>query len=122
MGKWVADIVLDGALKVIAQADRLVAVAGQPADFNQAFQSRLAEVEMTGGDFSFATGGVSGRQVIVGGKSGVTVQESGTADHVALLDVAGGRLLYVTTCPAQLLSQGASIDFDPWSVEIGAPQ
>lgn len=121
MGKWVADRVLDGALQVIMGADRLVALAGQPADYAEAHETRLAEVALSGPDFSVAAGALSGRRVQVAAKTGVAVAASGTADHVALLDGAGERLLYVTTCPAQLLGLGGTVDFEAWSIEIGAP-
>lgn len=121
MGKWVADQVLDGALAVISGADRMVALAGQPANFAAAWTGRLAEAPMAGGDFGVSPGTASGRRVLVTGKAGVPVIAAATADHVALVDTVGSRLLYVTTCPPQLLAAGGTVNFDGWSVEIGAP-
>lgn len=121
MGKWVANAVLDGALQVISGADRMVAVGGQPSDFSAAWNGRLAEVGLDGGDFSVGTGTISGRRVEIGAKTDVPVVADGVADHVALLDSAGGKLLYVTTCPVQSLTEGGTVSFDSWSVEIGAP-
>lgn len=122
MGKWVSGEVLDGALAVIAGADRMVALAGQPADYAAAWSGRLAEASVGPADFTLQPGAGSGRRVAIGGKAGVTVLAAGTADHVALLDSAAGRLLYVTTCPAQVLAAGGTVSFDPWTVEIGGPQ
>lgn len=121
MGKWVANEVLDGALTVIASATRMVAVSGQPQGFAGAWAGRLAEIPLGSGDFSVADGVGSGRRIDVAAKNNATVIASGTADHIALVNVGAERLLYVTTCPPQLLGQGGSVNFDGWSVEIGAP-
>lgn len=121
MGKWVADQVLDGALAVIAAADRVVALDAQPPTYASAVQNRLAEAPMVAADFVMAPGDASGRKIVIGGKTGASVVAAGTANHVALLDTAAGRLLYVTTCPAQILAPGGTVSIDAWSVEIGAP-
>lgn len=121
MGKWVANEVLDGALGVIASATRMLAVTGQPSTFAAAMAGRLAEAVMSPGDFTLSAGDVSGRKVTVAPKSNVAVTAAGSADHVALVDTVGSRLLYVTTCPAQALPAGGTVNFASWSVEIGAP-
>lgn len=122
MAKWVANEVLDAALGVIAGATRMVALNGQPASFAAANAGKLAEAAMAPGDFVLANGDVSGRKVSVAAKANVAVGAAGTADHIALVDPVGQRLLYVTTCPAQGLPVGGTVSFSGWSVEIGAPQ
>ncbi|MGQ5702741.1 hypothetical protein ACUJ46_11895 [Sandaracinobacteroides sp. A072] len=121
MGKWVADEVLDGALAVLAGADLMLALPGQPADYAGAVASQLAAAPLAAGDFSFSAGDVSGRKVAVSAKAGLSVLQEGSASHVALADSANARLLYVTTCPARQLPAGGSVNFDTWTVEIGAP-
>ena len=121
MAKAVSNEVLDGALNVVAQATRMVAVSGQPANFAAANTGKLAEAVMIPADYALAAGTVSGRQVTIAGKSGASVIAAGTADHVALLDPATSRLLYVTTCPAQALPVGGTVNFAGWAVEINAP-
>lgn len=121
MGKWVATDVLDGALQVITGATRMLALTSQAGSYSAAMSGRLADVAVGGGDFSIAAGDVSGRKVTIAAKAGVPVTTAGTANHVALVDTAGGRLLYVTTCPDQQLAAGGEVNFDSWSVEIGAP-
>lgn len=121
MAKWVADEVLDGALQVIAGATRMVAVAGQPTSYAAAWTGRLAEVAMSSGDFAVANGDTSGRKIMVAAKTGVGVVAAGAADHVALVDPGGSRLIYVTTCPAQALAAGGTVNFDGWAVELGDP-
>ena len=121
MAKWVANAVLDGALQVISGANRMVATTGQPADYAAALAGRLAETAISLADFSLQAGIGQGRQILVAAKSAVPVVAQGLADHVALLDDVGSRLLYVTTCPAQNLPGGGTVNFASWSVEIGAP-
>ncbi len=121
MPKFASNDVLDGSLIVAAAATRMVAVNGQPANFAMADTGKLAEATLSGADFSFAAGDVSGRKVTVAAKSGLSVLAAGTADHVALLDVAGSRLLYVTTCPSQALVAGGTVSIASWAIEVGAP-
>lgn len=119
MAKAVADDVLDGALAVIRQATRMVAVAGQPANYTAANNGRLVDVALVAGDYTVSDGTVNGRRVAIGPKNGVNVFAAGTADHIALLD--GTRLLYVTTCPTQALVAGGTVNFAGWDIEIGDP-
>lgn len=121
MGKWVAPGVLDGALREIAAATRMVALDGQPADFAAALAGRLAEAPLSAADFVMGAGQGAGRKVTIGAKAGIPVMADGVARHVALIDTAASRLLYVTTCPDQALAAGGEVNFDAWSVEIGAP-
>lgn len=121
MGKWVASAVLDGALQVLAGANRMLAVAGQPADYAEAVAGALAEAAVVPADFSLQAGSGSGRAVAVAAKSDVPILAEGMADHVALVDAVGSRLLYVTTCPLQALPGGGTVNFAGWTVEIGAP-
>ena len=121
MANFASNDVLDGSLVVAASATRIVATNGQPASFAAAEAGKLVEAPLTGGDFTLAAGDVSGRKVTVASKTGLSVLVNGTADHVALLDVAGSRLLYVTSCPAQALATGGTVSIASWAIEIGAP-
>lgn len=121
MAKFASDFVLDGSLQLIAQATRMVALAGQPASYAAADAGALAEAALTGSDFTIADGAVSGRRVVVAAKLGLPVLAAGTADHVALLDGVNSRLLYVTTCPTQVLPGGGTVNIASWDVEIGDP-
>lgn len=121
MGKAVNPEVLDGAIAVVRQANRLVALPAQPADYAGAVAAQLAEAVLAPGDFTTSAGVVDGRRVTIAAKPGVAVSASGNASHVALLDAATGRLLYVTTCPAQALSAGGTVDFAAFDVEFGNP-
>ncbi len=99
----------------------MVALSGQPVDFAAAMAGMLAAANVSIADFSLEAGAGLGRRVLVAAKDAVPVVTQGMADHVALLDEAAGQLLYVTTCPAQELPAGGTVNFAGWSVEIGAP-
>ena len=121
MSKFASNDVIDGSLYIVAAATRLIALNGQPASFAAADAGKLVQAALGPGDFSLATGDVSGRKVMIAAKASLAVLAAGTADHIALLDVAGSRLLYVTTCPAQALVVGGQVSIAGWSIEIGAP-
>lgn len=122
MGKSVHDDVLDAALNAIAGATRMLACSAEPTTFTEANTTfALADVTMAGGDFTNANGDTDGRKVTVGAKSSVTVDTTGTATHVALVDVSGTKLLYVTTCTSQALTGGNTVNFPAWDIEFADP-
>ena len=121
MGKFASSDVLDGALNIVKAATSMVALSGQPGSYAAAVAGKLCEAALVPADYTFAAGDISGRKVTVAAKAGLAVVAAGTADHVALLDPATSRLLYVTTCPAQALPAGGTVSFASWSVEVGAP-
>jgi hypothetical protein len=123
MAKSVDDTVLDGALNVIKNgATRMTLCNAEPTTYAQANSTyALANVTMASGDFTIANGDTSGRKVTVAAKSAVPVTTTGTGNHVALLDVAGSRLLYVTTTTAQGVSSGGTVDIGSWKAEIADP-
>jgi hypothetical protein len=121
MAKFASNDVMDAALAVIAAADRMVVLAGQPASYAQADAGRLVEAAMLPSDFVLGSGTGGARRLQVAPRADLQALASGTADHVALLDGAGERLLYVTTCPPQMLAAGAPVQIAGWQVDIGAP-
>ena len=124
MAKFANDIVMDAALDVAATATRMLACSAQPTNYTEANSTyALADVTMAGGDFAKANGDTSGRKVTVAAKSGVLIDTSGTATHIALVRVSDTTLLYVTTCTSQALTANGSntVNFPAWDIEIGDP-
>ncbi|PCI33393.1 MAG: hypothetical protein COB54_03560 [Alphaproteobacteria bacterium] len=125
MAKKVADAVLDAALNEIKNKCTLMTTcAGEPLTFaaaNVAGANFLADVAMAGADFTVANGEVSGRKVTIASKTGITVDNTGTADHVALLDTVNSVLLYVTTSTALGLTSGSTLTLGAWDIEIADP-
>jgi hypothetical protein len=124
MAKAAPDIIMDGALDVIATGTKMVACSAQPTTYAEANATyALADVVMAGGDFTKANGDTSGRKVTVAAKSSVLIDTSGTANHVALIRTADSTLIYVTTCTGQALTANGSntVNFPAWDIEIADP-
>lgn len=125
MAKAAHDDVMDGALNVLKNnVTRMVACSAQPTTFTEGNATyALADVTMASGDFTLANGDTSGRKVTMAAKSGVTIDTSGTATHVALLDVTNSKLLYVTTCTSLALTAGGgnTVSFPAWDIEVADP-
>ena len=121
MAKSVHDTVLDGAFDILDQANLMIACSAEPTTRTEAVTTyALADVAMTiNTDYTKANGDTSGRKVTVAAKSTVTVDASGTATHIALVD--GTNLLYVTTCTSQALTSGNTVNFPAWDIEIADP-
>lgn len=124
MGKAAPDIIMDGALDIIATATRQIACSAQPTSYTEANATyALADVTMAGGDFTKANGDTNGRKVTMAAKSAVLIDTSGTATHIALVRVADSTLIYVTTCTSQALTANGSntVNFPAWDVEFADP-
>lgn len=124
MAKAAPDIIMDGALDVIASATRQIACSAQPTTYAEANATyALADVTLDSGDFTKANGDTSGRKVTVAAQTGVLIDTSGTATHIALVRVADSTLIYVTTCTSQALTANGSntVNFPAWDVEIADP-
>lgn len=125
MTKSVHDDVLDGALNVIKNnCTRPVACSAYPTTYTEANATyALADVTMASGDFTVANGDVSGRKLTTAAKSGVLIDVSGTATHIAQLDVANTKLLAVTECTSLALTANGSntVNFPAWDREIADP-
>lgn len=123
MAKSVHDDVLDGALNTIKNnCTRVTLCSQQPTTFTEANATyALADVTVDNTDFTNANGDTSGRKLTVAAQSAVPVDASGTSNHVALLDVANSKLLYVTTHTAQALTSGNTVNIGAWDIEIADP-
>jgi len=128
MGKSVHNDVLDGALKVIKSNANLITVCtaepttrslainvvgGSPAGY------RLASIATSTADYTIADGSSGGRKVTVGAQNSVSVDATGSAEHVAIVDAT--RLLLVTTCTKQALTLGNKVNIPAFNDTIGDP-
>ncbi len=115
MAKSAHSDVLDGAGGVVkANANIMTACSAEPTTRTQAITDyALADVSMATGDFTAGADG-GGRKLTVAAKSGVTIDTGGTATHIAICD--GTRLLYVTTCNSQVLTQNGTVDFPSFAI------
>lgn len=122
MAKPTHDDVIDGAHNVVKNnCTRQVVCSAEPATFTEANSTyALADVTMASGDFTLANGDVSGRKCTVAAKSSVLIDATGTATHVALLDVTNSKVLRVTECTPQALTANGTntVNLPSWKFEI----
>lgn len=125
MAKFTPDAILDKmADYIIANATRLTVCSTQPTTYTEANATyALADVTIDSSDFTKANGDTSGRKFTVAAQSGVLIDASGTAQHIALLNVSGTELLYVTTCTSQALTANGSntVNVPAFDVEVADP-
>ena len=123
MAKFCDNTVYDGAFGVLDNASRVTVTVTQPANFaGISGATILATTSMTPTtDYTKAVGdaGTGSRKCTMAAKSGVSISATGTANFVNLDD--GTTLLYTTTCTAQSLTSGGTVNIPTWKVEFGIP-
>lgn len=120
MAKQVHDSVLDAALNKVATATVMTLCTLEPTTYTQATATyKLATTTMQPANFTNAGGTTSGRQANVAARTGVSVDTTGTATHVALCDAT--TVLYVTTMTSQSLTAGNTVDIGGWAIQIADP-
>lgn len=122
--KWANDLVMDAALDYISSCTIMAVGSGttNPADYTAAFTTtKLADVVLSGADFTKANGDSSGRKVTIAQKTGVTVDSTGDATYVALGISGSTTLVYITTCTTQTLTATNTMTFNSWKIEIADP-
>ena len=113
--------VLDGLGAIVKNNCNIMTVCStQPTTRDEAITTyKLADVSMTSTDFTPADDS-GGRKLTVAAKSAVPIDTSGSAQHIAFCDAT--RLLYVTTCTAQDLVSGGTVDVPSFDIcKVGQP-
>lgn len=126
MAKTVHNNVLDAALDFLStNSGKICACVTQPTTYTEAVSTyKLAYNDISGADFTGpADGDTSGRKIGVGSKADVPVSTTGSCQFFALVEVSGaGTLLYVTEVSGiQTVTQGNTMTFGAWDVEILDP-
>lgn len=113
---------IDPALDGIAACNVQHVCSAQPANFAGIAAVSLGSISMTPvSDYTKAAGDVSGRKVTVAAKNGVPITADGTVTHLALANTTDSTLRFVTTCTAQPVLSGGTVNIPAWKNEIGAP-
>jgi hypothetical protein len=122
MAKWVNTAVLDAALDATATATRLFVCSAQPSNYTEASTTyMLAQVTISGTDFTKAAGDSSGRKVTVSQQADITITNGGDANHIALARAGDTTLLLVTTCTQQTLTAANTVTVPAFKQEIADP-
>lgn len=119
MGKRIPDAILDLMLDQ-AEGTQIHICSAEPTSYAEASSTyELAGAAMTG-SYTAAAGDVSGRKNTVPAQTGIPIGSSGTANHVAITN-GTDTLLKVTTCGAQALTAGGTVDTNAFDHEIQDP-
>lgn len=120
MSKACPDSILDAPWDaIIAAATTIYLCSGQPANFAAIAAVALGQVGVDSGDFAKADGDVSGRKLTIAAQSGVPITADGTVNHIVV--ASDSVLLYVTTCPAQNVTNGNTATVAAWKAEFADP-
>ena len=125
--KSVHNDVLDGALNIIKNGATQICVdtiAAAPTTYAEAITTNMLAIFSTAtpGNFIVADESVDpyGRKLTIAQFPTIEVINTGDAGHIALCDV-DDRLLYVTTCTSQGLTDGNTVTIPTWKISIGDP-
>lgn len=112
--------VMSAALKVIkASAATLTVCKGDPDTRAKAFtSSKLADVAVSDSDFTIAASG-TGLKVTVGAQNSVSIDASGSAEAICVVDAT--RILLKTTCTKQALTTGNKVNVPAFVLKIAQP-
>jgi hypothetical protein len=123
MAKFVPDATIDAMLATIATGVDLIHICStQPTTYTEANATySLGEVVVTagvgGGDWTAGNGDVSGRKITMAQQTGVTIDSSGTAAHIAGTD-GSSVLLFVTTCTSLAVTAGNTATINAFDIEV----
>lgn len=124
MAKYAHANFIDGAFNVIKNSGDTITYtlcSTQPTTRTEAVTTyMLASTTLNKTtEITLANGDTSGRKMTISAKSGVSVTNSGTGQHVAICDAT--NLLFVTTTSSQAVSAGGTVDIGSWKDEIADP-
>lgn len=122
------DVLDNGPEEIKGNATTVIICAGAPADLTEATTNlgtgdgkKLADVAVDSSDWSIADGSPDGRTLTFAQQTGVSVDVSGTADHLAIVD--GSRLLLVLPLASSVaLTQNNTTTINSFSYRIPVPE
>ena len=121
MAKAIPDAIMDLMLDQ-AEGDRVCVCSAEPTTYTEATSTyKLAIATISGSDFTAANGDTSGRKNTLAAKTGITIDSTGTATHVAIANTTGSSLRRVTTCTSQALTSGGTVDIGSHKHELADP-
>lgn len=124
----VHDDVLDNGLEEIqTDATTITLCAGAPTTLSDAITNlgtgsgkKLADVTVNASDWGIANGSPDGRTLTMTAQTGITVDITGTADHLAVVD--GSRLLLVIPLSSSVgITATNTVTIGSWTYRIPDP-
>jgi hypothetical protein len=121
MAKMAPDAMINSSLQYVSACLSMTVCSSSPTTWAEATATFcLATQVMSAADFALADD-ASGRKLTMSSKTGLTIASTGVADHIALTLAAGSTLRYLTTCTAQSLTSGGTVDVPAWKINIADP-
>lgn len=123
MAKFLIDEAMDALLNYIKNnATKICVCSDLPTTYLQANETyMLAQATVASGDFTGpADGDTNGRKLTVAAKTTGAAVAQGTGTHVALVDGANSKLLFVTTIPGgsqQTVYVGNTVNLPSFKVD-----
>ena len=118
MAVFIPDVILDLQLDQ-AEGSSVHVCSAQPTTYTEAATTYQLATQATVGVHAKANGDTSGRKNTTTPATGTTIDNTGTATHVAHTD--GTTLLRVHTCTSQALTAAGTVDIGAHKHEIGDP-
>jgi len=120
MAKYQNDLMLDAALAWVRDGiSKQTVCSTQPTSYAEANSTyMLATVSITSTDLTIGDGDTNGRKVAIAAKNSVSISNSGTAAHLALISSSDSVLRYVTTVTTKALTSGDQVNIPTWDIEI----
>ena len=119
MGKSVPDAAMDLMLAEV-EGTALHVCSAEPANYAGIAAVMLAEKTSGLGTHVKGNGDTSGRKTTCPAQTAITISNTGTANHVVLSD-GSSAIKRVTTCTAQALTAGGTVDTSAFKHEITDP-
>ena len=118
MAKSIPDAIIDAQLDA-SQGTNIHICSAEPANYAAIAGLELA-TQVISGAITKAAGDVSGRKDIYPAQSDMTIDTTGTANHVVTSN--GTDTMYlVTTCTDQALTSGGTVSTNAFDHEINDP-
>jgi len=127
MAKSAVNDVLDAMLDFIADnGNEINLCSAEPTTYLEAHTTyMLAQQALTvgdgNGDYTIADGDSSGRKLTVAQQASVSITNSGTATHAAIVKTSTQELLAVTTVTPQVLTAGGTVTIPSFKGEVSDP-
>lgn len=128
MTKYINDIVLDLALNYIkGAATNFIPCIGVPVLYSEATTNfptgkRCGTTAVNSSNFTGPVDATSGRKLITSAITGITVDVSGTVDHVAIVDTVSANLLAVVSLASSLaVTSGNTMSIASFDINIQDP-
>lgn len=122
MAKLLPDARMDAMLnnEIRSKITRVTVCSTQPTTYTEAITTYKLAVKtgVTSTYFTLGDGDTSGRKIAMAAINSVTVDSSGTAQHIAWVSSTGSLLLFVTTCTSQALTAGNTVNIPTHDFEI----